>query len=61
MTRTVEQERADIIAYLNGIVRGCDRHANERPDKAAMHENTKRVMLTAIEDIKGGIHEGEAG
>jgi hypothetical protein len=58
---TIEQERADTIAFLEGIVRGCERYAAERPDQAAMHDNTKRVLLTAIGDINGGIHEGEAG
>lgn len=61
MTRTVEQERADTIAFLNSIVRGCERYAAEKPLKRRIHNDTKRVVLTAIEDIKGGIHEGEAG
>lgn len=60
MKRTVEQERADTIAWLNAIVRGCERYAAEKPHKKAIHDDTARVISAAIDDLSRGIHEGEA-
>ncbi len=60
MIRTAQQERADTIALLERIVRGCERFANEQPHRRQIHNDTKRVFLAAIEDIRGGIHEGES-
>ena len=57
---TIEQERADTVAYLEAIVRGCERYANEKPHKRAIHDDTARVISAAIDDISRGIHEGEA-
>lgn len=61
MARTVEQERADTIAYLTAIVGGCERYATEQPHKKAVHDDTARVIKAAIDDLSRGIHEGEAG
>lgn len=49
----------NIIALIEEKIRGCDNAAKARPDKAGMHDNTKRVLSALIGDIEQGLHGDE--
>ena len=45
-----------IIALIEQKMRGCENAGYARPDQAAMHDHTKRVLANLIGDIQQGLH-----
>lgn len=54
------EERADVLAFLRRRLGACEMMATRNADEAERAGVMKRQLLVLIDEIGGGMHEGEA-